>query len=114
MNPTLKGHKLLVAVHYDPDEELIARLNKNHPDLEIAWHNPYTADGGDGVTAKPLPEGIFKDATALFTWIFIPTPEQAPKLKLVQLTSAGANQCFEYEIYKNKEVDFCTSNGTHP
>jgi hypothetical protein len=114
MNPSLKDHKLLVILQYAPDEGFLSRVKTNYPDLDIVWHNPYTAGGGNGATAKPLPENIFSDVTILCTWNFIPTPEEAPKLKLVQLTSAGANHCYEHDVYKDKRVDFCTSNGTHP
>jgi hypothetical protein len=106
MNTTLEGHKLLVVLQYAPDEDFIGRIK--------ARHNPYIGGGGNGGTANPLPEGIFNDVTVLCTWNFIPTPEQAPKLQLVQLTSAGANHCYEHEVYKDPKIDFCTSNGTHP
>jgi hypothetical protein len=113
-NPTLTGHKLLVILQYEPDEAFLNRLKTNYPDLEIVWHNPYHAGGGNGGKANPLPEGLFRDVTILCTWNFIPTPEEAPKLKVVQLTSAGANHCYEYQVYKDKAIAFCTSNGTHP
>ncbi|CAG8972032.1 hypothetical protein HYALB_00004896 [Hymenoscyphus albidus] len=106
MNTKLEGHKVVILLWYDSPPAFIPHLQAKHPGLQILWHNCNTT--------KVLPEGTWKDTTALLTWDIIPELEEVPKLQLVQLTSSGANHCFGKGIYEKEDVVFCTSNGTHP
>jgi lactate dehydrogenase-like 2-hydroxyacid dehydrogenase len=103
-NTPLDGHKVLILMGTDPDDMFITRLQHKFPSLKVHWHN----------TTTKIPPELYKDTTVICTWDTLPTQEQAPRLELVQLTSAGSNHCWESELYANPKIKFCTANGVHP
>lgn len=109
-NKTLKGHKLITLIDFQPIDYLVADLQSTFPDLEIisrnvSWHSQQ----GD----QDIPESDWQTATVLLTGSTIPKPESAKKLELVQLTSAGANHVLDTPLFKDTDVAFCTANGVH-
>ena len=87
-NGALDGHKLLwLAVKMmQPSEEWLKRVKAAHPGLEIVlaeqdtWRNQTLNEDLD-----------WANFTILLTGGVLPTPEQAPKLQLVQVGDAIAN-----------------------
>lgn len=106
-NPSLKGHKVLILIGGNPGEVFVKKLNAKFSDLQIDWHNTRHSE-------SPVPVELYKDATVILTWDALPTAEQAPKLEIVQLTSAGSNHCWNSPLYANPKIRFCTANGVHP
>jgi hypothetical protein len=109
-NKTLKGHKLITLTEFTPVDYLIRDIQSQFPDLEIvnrhvSWHSTK----GD----EEIPESDWQTATVLMTGSTFPKPEAAKKLKLVQLTSAGANHVLDSPLFKDTDVAFCTANGVH-
>lgn len=98
INKTLKGHKLLLIPKEVP-QEAIQRIESLFPDLEVAF-------GSDS------PE-LFKDVTIVLTFLKFPSIEEAPKLQLGQLVSAGANAILDQPIFTDTEIPWCTSSGIH-
>ncbi|KAH6662036.1 D-3-phosphoglycerate dehydrogenase [Halenospora varia] len=108
MNPTLKGHKVLILLQYEANIPFIEKLQASHPDLDIVWHNI-------GDKNATLPPNIWETVTVICTYDqSLPTLEQAPNMHLVQLVSSGANHCYGSALYESPKVYFCTSNGIHP
>lgn len=105
-NLSLAGHKLLILMPFDPALEYISDLENAFTDLEVSWHKTNISGYVD---FSP-----YKDITILCTHSIFPTPAQAPNLKFIQLSSAGANHCHDNPLYKNPAITFCTANGVHP
>ena len=63
-----------------------------------------------------LGEEDLKDVTVILTWRTFPkSKEICPKLKYIQLSSAGANHVLEHPLFTEESgVEFCTARGVHP
>lgn len=60
-----------------------------------------------------IPDELWHEAEILYTFATgIPTPQQAPNLRWVQLYSAGADPVLEQPLYQ-ADVQFTTSSGVH-
>lgn len=104
---SLAGDVLLFEVPAPRDEKWIAQLQERYPGLEIRWHTSELT-----MMPKPLPDEVYDGVTLLVG--FMPHPaEKLPKVRYVQLMSAGADRWTTNDLYKNPNVTFCTANGTH-
>ncbi|KAI2638293.1 D-isomer specific 2-hydroxyacid dehydrogenase [Xylaria nigripes] len=109
-NPGLTGHKLLILSDQKIPTASLDRLYAKFPGLQIVQCkvNPFK-----DLTA-PIPDLLeedWKTVTVLLTGPRLPTIEQAPKLQLVQLQTAGANYILENPLFKNTNIPFCSANG---
>jgi hypothetical protein len=109
-NPSLKGHQLLIIAPAPPAPEWVARVKKQHPDLDVVHYNKNPWGLGASSAAGDID---WSKATVLLTGPLVPTVEQAPKLELVQLQSAGANYLLDNPLFKDSDVEFSTANGVH-
>ncbi|KAI0166191.1 hypothetical protein GGR57DRAFT_496464 [Xylariaceae sp. FL1272] len=109
-NEDLTGHKLLILGDYDLPHGYLEHVNKKFPGLEVKHLriHPWKSVEPSGV-----PDEEWKTVTVLLTGPLTPTIEQAPKLQLVQLQSAGANYMLDKPIFKDTKIAFCTANGVH-
>ncbi|KAM3554687.1 hypothetical protein ARSEF4850_006349 [Beauveria asiatica] len=99
-NKTLRGHKLVFADPRALPKDALDGLHARFPDLKIQH---YDAD------ADP-----WADATlALGTTFDLPSVEQAKKLELFQLTSAGADGLVGKPVFDDTKISFCTASGVH-
>ncbi len=106
-NKTLKGHKLLLVVQKSPASDVLGRIQSSFSGLQIQVHELSSESGAGNL------EKAWKDASIVLTGVTLPTIEQAPKLQLVQITSAGANGVLDKPIFKDTDIAFCTANGVH-
>jgi phosphoglycerate dehydrogenase-like enzyme len=60
-----------------------------------------------------IPADVWQRTEALLTLRALPTLEQAPNLRWVQLYSAGVNQILKQPLYQEKQVTFTTASGVH-
>jgi hypothetical protein len=97
----------LLSLPSPPNTAWIAQIEAAHPGLTVRWVTQSLKYPPD-----PLPEGSYDDVTMLCTlW---PHPaEMLPKVRYVQLISAGADKWITHDLYKNPNVTFCTANGVH-
>lgn len=103
----LSNDVLLMAVPSPPDEKWIAELEQRYPGFKVRWVIQETK-----LPAHPLPRHVYDGVTILCT--VLPHPaELLPKLRYVQLMSAGADRWITHELYKNPGIIFCTANGVH-
>lgn len=109
-NEGLAGEKLLIVVEWEPKPDFLNRLSQNFPGLEVVVHR---LPGYTSISLDLSPE-VLKDVTVLLTYRNFPTAEVAPKLKYVQLMSAGCNHIMDHPLYTSGNVSFCTANGVHP
>jgi hypothetical protein len=108
-NKDLRGHKLLIMAD-DLPQGYLEHLHSKFPGLQIVHVNmsPWKD------RTAPIPGMTDEDwatVTVLLTGPRLPTIEQAPKLQLVQLQSAGANYVLEDPLFKDTKIPFCTANG---
>ncbi|KAI1338235.1 hypothetical protein F5Y15DRAFT_135858 [Xylariaceae sp. FL0016] len=111
-NHDLAGHKLLMIVPWDPPAAYLDRLREQFPGLKVT-HSNYDTWKPTNQLPPEITEEDWKTVTILLTGPQFPTPEQAPKMQLVQLQSAGANFVLDKPIFKDTSIPFCTANGVH-
>ena len=98
---------LLIVVPFAVDEPWIAKVEAQHPGLKVRW-----ISRPNRLPPDPLPNEVYDDVTMLCT--FAPHPiELLPKLRYVQLLSAGADRWIPHDLYKKPDIIFCTANGAH-
>ncbi len=100
---------VLMSVPYEPNKEVINALETKFPGLKVYWHNGKEG----GVKVEDIPAEVWENVTILWTFE-IPRDAVLPKLRFVQLNSAGADHWAESPYYLNPDINFCTSNGAHP
>lgn len=61
----------------------------------------------------PVPDSVWAKAEILFTGRDVPTPEQAPRLRWIQLFSAGINHVADAPIVQSENVELTTASGIH-
>lgn len=95
----------LVLVETAITEQWQERLRQLSPDLRFEFQS--------GKQVADIPDEQWKDVEILhMSGGILPTPEQAPGLRWVQLFSAGANQVLTQPLFKS-DVLFTTSSGVH-
>ncbi|MBO0793404.1 MAG: D-2-hydroxyacid dehydrogenase [Ktedonobacteraceae bacterium] len=85
-------------------DQWVARLQNLAPDLHIERRlRATTAD---------IPDDLWRDVEIIYTYNTLPMPEQAPRLRWVQLQSAGANHILNNPLLAH-QVTFTTASGVH-
>ena len=107
-----KEHVLCAGFEEEP-EEILDHLRKKFPQVEFTYRQvPFTFD--PKTIAEALPPESFKDVTILSTFAAFPEKkEDAEKLKVVQLLSAGSNQIQKNWIWDEEDIAVCTATGVH-
>ena len=95
----------VVLIRANIDDSLMARLQQVSPDLTI--------ERISARSSEQVPEELLQRVEVLygFPWM-LPTPEQVPNLKWVQLYSAGADRLLTNPLFKT-QVMFTTASGVH-
>ncbi|KAI0103854.1 D-isomer specific 2-hydroxyacid dehydrogenase [Nemania sp. FL0031] len=106
-NKDLVGHKLLILIESDLPNGYQEHLHAKFPGLQVvhARLNPWKD------TTALVPGVDWATVTVLLTGPRIPTIEEAPKMQLIQLQSAGANYILDKPLFKDTKIPFCTANG---
>lgn len=60
-----------------------------------------------------VPDSIWAETEILFTGRTLPTPEQAPRLRWIQLASAGFDWAVKQPIGQLPDIDLTSSSGMH-
>ncbi|KAK1759016.1 oxidoreductase-like protein [Echria macrotheca] len=105
----VQGHTLLIQAPADPPPGYLDSLRERFPDLEVLVHKKswFSAD-------NTVADDEYARTTIMMApFAPVPTPDQVPRLELVQLQSAGANHLLEHPLFVDTEVKFCTANGVH-
>jgi len=85
-------------------EELLARIRAVSDRIVLAQHTSPDADR--------TPAEAFAQADVLYTFNALPRPEQAPRLRWIQLNSAGVNHVLQHPLFA-ADVTFTTTSGLH-
>lgn len=90
-----------VIVAMDFTDEIMDMLRAVSPRLQIERHFP------------TVPENVWADAEVLYTLRSYPDPAQAPRLRWVQLHTAGVDHAIRQPIISAEDVDVTTTSGVH-
>lgn len=102
---------LLILTFTERDEQWEQSLFQRIPGkLHVRWENVRNPDGSLK-KLEDLDRGIFKDVTILFTYEPVPV-EWIPKVRFVQLTSAGADHWAKHHKFLDSGVKFATTSGS--
>jgi phosphoglycerate dehydrogenase-like enzyme len=90
-----------VIVAMDFSDALIERIRAVSPRLKVERHIPN------------VPERAWGEAEILYTGSTFPTPAQAPRLRWIQLHSAGVDHAVKEPIVQAEDVEITTASGIH-
>ncbi len=91
--------RVLVAADFTPD--LMDRLRNISDRLQIEQHFP------------DVPESAYEDAEVMYTIRHFPEPSQAPRLRWIQVHSAGLNNHLQRPIVQAEDVEVTSTSGIH-
>ncbi|OTA95510.1 hypothetical protein M434DRAFT_28833 [Hypoxylon sp. CO27-5] len=107
----LSNDILLVYLPLPEKPECAERLTGKFKGLQVRWVSALQP-GRPLVNAEELQPDVWDGVTLLSTYM-PPPAELLPKLRFVQLPSAGVDRWPGHAKYEDKDVIFCTSNGVH-
>lgn len=96
-----ESEKINVTIVMDFSDELLAELREISPQYNIERHFPDVSDD------------VIANTEILYTTRYYPEPEQAPKLRWIQMHSAGMNHAFKHRIIQAEDVVVTSSSGIH-
>jgi phosphoglycerate dehydrogenase-like enzyme len=85
-------------------DELLDRLRAVSPQLVVAQH--------DAASADEVPPQLWDQVEVLYTFSAVPDPARIPRLRWVQLHSAGVNQVLNTPLWSS-DVVITTTSGIH-
>jgi phosphoglycerate dehydrogenase-like enzyme len=90
-----------VAVAIDFSDELIERIQAVSPRLHVVRYFP------------EVPNEVWAETEILYTVRHFPEPEQAPRLRWIQLNYAGTDKVMHKRIVQSEDVLVTTASGIH-
>lgn len=102
MNQTIEPLYILSTARFSA--ELLARVQAVSPRIVLTQHPAHEPSA--------VPAHEFARAEILYTFSALPQPAQAPRLRWVQLNSAGADHILNHALFK-AGVTFTTTSGLH-
>lgn len=90
-----------VIVTTDFSDAIMQELRAVSPRLQIERHTP------------SVPERAWLDAEVLYTINAFPTPEQAPRLRWIQLHMAGVEEVIKAPVLKAQDIEVTNASGIH-
>ncbi|USW54640.1 Putative D-isomer specific 2-hydroxyacid dehydrogenase, NAD-binding domain-containing protein [Septoria linicola] len=103
---------LLAVLPFPEPKDIIDSLRKKFPGLDINYvQTNFSRDVQQ--LRQQVPAPLWNSATILVTLFTVPSPQEAPKLELIHLVSAGSNQLQKTPIYTDTDITITTSSGIH-
>ena len=96
-----EADSVVVTLAMDFSDEIVAELRELSPRLQIERHFPGVA-----------PDVIAR-TEVLYTTGYFPEPEQAPKLRWIQMNSAGVNHALHHSVVRAEDIVVTTTSGIH-
>lgn len=90
-----------VVVSMDFTDALMERLRAISPRLNVVRHFPRVA------------EAAWAEADIAYTLFNFPTPEQAPRLRWIQLHTAGMDYALDKPIIRQESISVTSTSGIH-
>ncbi len=96
-----EGSPIKVIVAMDFSDGLIEQLRAISPRLQVERHFP------------KVPDSAWANAEVLYTGATLPEPAQAPRLRWIQLQSAGMEHVLDRAIVRAEDVEVTSTSGIH-
>jgi len=96
-----ESERIVVTVAMDFSDEILSEVRELSPRLQIERHFP---DVSPDVMAR---------TEVLYTTGYFPEPEQAPKLRWIQLHTAGLNHVIDHAIVQAEDIMVTSTSGIH-
>lgn len=93
--------RIFVTIAIDFSDEILNELREISPRLHIERHFPQT------------PPDVIARTEVLYTTGYYPEPEQAPKLRWIQMNSAGMNHALGHSIVQAEDIIVTSTSGIH-
>ncbi|MBC8098812.1 MAG: D-2-hydroxyacid dehydrogenase [Armatimonadetes bacterium] len=90
-----------IVVVMDFPDELIEQMRAAAPGYRVERHFP------------DVPDSVWGDTEVLYTLRKFPTPEQAPRLRWIQLHFAGVERALQHPIVKLEDITLTSASGIH-
>jgi phosphoglycerate dehydrogenase-like enzyme len=90
-----------VVIAVDLSDALLEDIRAVSPRLHVERHFP------------TVPERAWDDAEIVYTINALPQPDQAPRLRWVQLHSAGFDHVLDHPLIKAQDVEVTSTSGIH-
>ncbi len=97
----MSEERIRVVVAMDYADELLESLAALSPRLRVERHFPQ------------VPDSVWAETEVLYASRLIPLPEEAPRLRWIQLHSAGVNHLHDRPIFAAEDVAITTTSGIH-
>lgn len=96
---------LLLIFEGNEPKHITDHIRAEFPYIDFIYHQQSRED---------VPESFWQQATILVTLsVLPPKPELVPKLRWIQLLSAGIDQIVNQPIYKDTDISLTTASGIH-
>ena len=96
-----ENERVIVTLAMDFADEIVAEFRDISPRLKVERHFP--AVGPDVIARTEV----------LYTTGYFPEPEEAPKLRWIQMNSAGVNHALRHAIVQVEDIVVTTASGIH-
>ena len=96
-----EAEKIVVTLAIDFADEILAELREISPRLLVQRHFPQA------------PPDVIARTEVLYTTGYYPEPEQAPKLRWIQMNSAGMNHALGHRIVQAEDIIVTSTSGIH-
>jgi phosphoglycerate dehydrogenase-like enzyme len=101
---TNNSHKILITVSFE--EQRLKQLQSIAPELQIERWQAHSMGA--------IPDDLWQEVEILYTSFAtpLPSPEQVPQLRWVQLYSAGPDSILNHSLFQTSVI-FTTTSGVH-
>ncbi|KAH9908496.1 D-isomer specific 2-hydroxyacid dehydrogenase [Xylariomycetidae sp. FL2044] len=108
------GDVLLIILPSDENKhQWVEKMEKRYLGLKVHWFDLLKPDGTFR-TAEDIPKDIWDKKVTFLAAGYAPPPASLiPKIRWVQLPSAGADRWLSHPKYQEENVLFTTANGIH-
>lgn len=96
-----EAERIVVSLAIDFADEIVAELREISPRLFVQRHFPH------------VPPDVIARTEILYTTGYYPEPEHAPKLRWIQMNSAGMNHALGHSIVQAEDIIVTSTSGIH-
>lgn len=96
-----EAERIVVTLAIDFADEIVAELREISPRLFVQRHFPH------------VPPDVIARTEVLYTTGYYPEPEHAPKLRWIQMNSAGMNHALGHSIVQAEDIIVTSTSGIH-
>ena len=96
-----EAEPIAVTLAMDFSDEILNELREISPRLRVERHFP------------DVPQDVIARTEVLYTTGYYPEPEEAPKLRWIQMNTAGMNHALGHSIVRAEDIIVTSTSGIH-